>query len=173
MGINQSNTNIDFEKKLYIVFDLYVTPKSANKPNYNIHSLKVDSSLKKHVKDIIISSIKRSNNYNVSITDSNLLLICKLDKNNISYFEVNSVIEFVDVIRNKGKTDVILSVMPGYIHPNQLLSYEQSNITTEMIKMNIINKLYSYISNKYGIITSDITVIISNETLQNLHIFQK
>jgi hypothetical protein len=157
MGNTQSNKIIDYNKKLFIVIDLYVKPKSDIK-NFNINNLKNNTFLKKNLIDIITNSLVNKLNYKILLTENNLLLISKKDKDDNEYLEINAVIEF-----NK---PIVSNIFDNYTENNN-----QSNI--EFVKMNILSEFYNYVSNKYGIIIPDITLIVLYNTLYNIDIYQK
>ena len=157
MGNTQSNNIIDYNKKLFIVIDLYVKPKSDIK-NFNINNLKNNTFLKKNLIDIITNSLVNKLNYKILLTENNLLLISKKDKDDNEYLEINAVIEF-----NK---PIVSNIFDNYTENNN-----QSNI--EFVKMNILSEFYNYVSNKYGIIIPDITLIVLYNTLYNIDIYQK
>ena len=83
------------------------------------------------------------------LSENNLILICKKDKENNEYLELNAIIEF---------DQPILSKILNNVSENDI----QSNI--EFYKLNILSEFYNYVSNKYGIITQDITLIILYNT---------
>ncbi len=160
MGLTQSkqlNKIIDYDKKLFIVIDLYVKPKVDIK-NFNINSLKNNTFLKKNLIDIITNSLVNKLNYKISLTENNLLLISKKDKDNNEYLEINAIIEF--------STPIVSNIFNNHTENNN-----HSNI--EFVKMNILSELYNYVSNKYGIITPDITLIVLHNTLYKIYIYQK
>jgi hypothetical protein len=161
MGSSQSNQStkiIDYNKKLFIVIDLYVKPKFDYIKNFNIDNLKNNVVLKKNLINIIIKSLINKINYRISISENNLILINKKDNDNIEYLELNAIIEFGQPIFSK----ILNNVSENKI---------ESNI--EFIKLNILNEFYNYVSNKYGLITQDITLIILYHTLYNINIYQK
>jgi hypothetical protein len=173
MGANQSNNNIDFNKKIYIVIDLYLKPKFEENQSFDIENLKTNSFLKKNVKDIIVNSLINKYNRNVILLENNILLISKTDKNNIKYLEMNAAIEFSGLLEPNVKTCIIPTSTPTYINPNEFLFSSLPDVTIDIIKMNVLNRLYEYVSNKFGIITPDITLIIEHQTLYNIEIYQK
>jgi len=153
MGTTQSNNIIDFNNKLYIVIDLYIKPKFEQKQTFNIDNLKTNIFLKKNLKEIIVNS--------------------KTDKDNIQYLEMNATIEFSEPLEQKVKLDIIPTSIPTFIYSNEILYNNFTNITIETLKMNILSELYNYVLNQYGIITPDITIIILQQTLNNIELYQK
>jgi hypothetical protein len=173
MGTNQSNNNIDFNKKIYIVIDLYLKPKFGEKQTFDIENFKTNSFLKKNVKDIIVNSLINKYNRNVILLENNILLILKTDTNNIKYLEMNAALEFSGLIQPNVNTGIIPTSTPTYINPNDILFSSLPDITIDIIKMNILSQLHEYVSNKFGIITPDITLIMLHQTLYNIEIYQK
>jgi hypothetical protein len=173
MGTTQSNNNIDFNSKLYIVIDLYLKPKFEPKQNFNIDNLKTNVFLKKNLKDIIVNSLFDKYNRNVILYENNILLISKTDKDNIKYLEMNATVEFSEPIEKKAKLDIIPTSTPTFIYSSEILYNNFTNISIETLKMNILSELYNYVTNQYGIITSDITIIILQQTLNNIELYQK
>ena len=173
MGTTQSNNIIDFNNKLYIVIDLYIKPKFEQKQTFNIDNLKTNIFLKKNLKEIIVNSLFDKYNRNVILFDNNILLISKTDKDNIQYLEMNATIEFSEPLEQKVKLDIIPTSIPTFIYSNEILYNNFTNITIETLKMNILSELYNYVLNQYGIITPDITIIILQQTLNNIELYQK
>lgn len=173
MGVTQSNNYIDFNKKLYIVIDLYLKPKYEQTRFFDIDKLKNDNILKKNIRDIIVNSLLKKYNYNVILLENNILFVLKTDINNIKYLEMNTSLEFDEIIEEKVKPDIIPTSTPTFIYPNQIIVNNSNNITKETIKLNILSNLYEYVSNKLSINTADITLIILYQTLYNIEIYQK
>jgi hypothetical protein len=178
MGVNQSkvknyNNNVDFNKKLYIVIDLYLKPKSEETKNFDIDDYKTNKFIKKVVKDIIVNSLINKCNRSISISEQNILLISKTDKHNKKYLEMNIMFEFSDVIHSKPTIDIIQSPLSVYIHPNELFNNNSQDITLSIIKMSILSEFNNYVSDNYSIITADANLIISYQTLHNIDIYQK
>jgi hypothetical protein len=128
MGANQSkddnNIDVDFNKKLYIVIDLYLKPKFEEIKNFDIDDYKTNKFIKKTVKDIIVNSLINKCNRSISLSEHNILLISKTDKDNIKYLEMNIMFEFSDLIESKPKIDIIQTPLSIYIHPNELFNNE-------------------------------------------------
>jgi hypothetical protein len=82
MGVTQSNNYIDFNKKLYIVIDLYLKPKYEQTRVFDIDKLKTDNILKKNIKDIIVNSLLKKYNHNVILLENNIIFVLKTDTNN-------------------------------------------------------------------------------------------
>jgi hypothetical protein len=174
MGVNQSNNiNVDFNKKLYIVIDLYLKPKFEEIKNFDIEHYKTNKFIKKIVKDVIVKALISKCNRNITLLEHNMILISKTDKNNIKYLEVNIMLEFSELIYTKPKIDVIQTSLPIYMNPNELINSNSQEITLSIIKMGIIGEFYNYISDNYGIITHESILIISQQTLHNIDIYQK
>ena len=153
MGAFQSKEDtsiVDFNKKIYIVVDLYLKSKIDNK-KLNFDELKMSVTLKKYLRDILMNAFSKEN-LSVSLNENNLLLISKIDKNNerTEHLELNAIVEL-----------------------NQ-----KENSTRELkiqkIKLNVLSEFYEYTSKKYGIVISpDTTVIILYNTLSEIDIYQK
>jgi hypothetical protein len=158
MGNTQSSKIIDYNKKLFIVIDLYVKPKFDYIKNFNIDNYKSNIVLKKNLINIILKSLIDKINYRILLSENNLILISKKDKENNEYLELNAIIEF---------DQPIFSKILNNVSENDI----QSNI--EFYKLNILSEFYNYVSYKYGIITPDITLIILYNTLYNINIYQK
>lgn len=158
MGAIQSSSKedtgiIDFNKKMYVVIDLYFKSKIDNK-KLNFAELKTSVSLKKQLRDIIMNAFLKEN-LSVSLSENNLLLISKVDKNNdrIEYLELNAVVEFSQTSKEENRS---------------------IELKRQKLKLNILSELFAYTSNKYGIVVSpDTTVIILHNTLSEIEIYQK
>ena len=173
MGVTQSSNNIEFNKSLYIVIDLYLQPKFEEKHRFDINNFKTNSFLKKKLKDIIVNSLINKYNCDVTLSENNIILVSKTDSNNIKYLEMNAIVEFSNITQTKSKPDIIPTSTPTYIYPNDIIYNNLHNVTIEILKMNVLRELYEYVSNKYEIFTPDITLIISHQTIYNIHMFQK
>lgn len=172
----RSKKIVDFKKKLYINIDLYLKPKFETNDkyhNYDIENLKLNSVLKKNLKDILLNAFTNKGNYNAIISENNILLISKIDKNHIKYLELNVVVEFIDYIEEKVNAEVIASPISSYINPNDILSKNTSNTNIEVMKLNVLSELFKYVSNQYGIIIPELTIVILANTLNNIHLYQK
>jgi hypothetical protein len=176
LASQRSNKIVDFKKKLYIDIDLYIKPKFDQNEkfrNYDIEKLKLNSVLKKNLKDILLNAFTNKGNYNALISENNILLISKIDKNNIKYLELNVVVEFVNYTEEKVNTEVIATPISTYISPNDILSQNTSNTNFEVMKLNVLSELFKYVSNQYGIIIPELTIVILANTLNNIHLYQK
>jgi hypothetical protein len=176
MGVNQSNdnnNNIDFNRKIYIVIDLYLKPKFEETKNFDIDDYKTNKFIKKAVKDIIVNSLINKCKRSISLSDHNILLISKTDENNIKYLEMDIMFEFNDLLESKPRIDIIPSALSAYINPNEILNNNSQDITLSIIKMSILSEFYKYVSHKNSIFTLDTTLIILHQTLHNIDIYQK
>ena len=173
MGNTYSTNNIDFSKKIYSVFDLYLIPKLSDIYNFNIHEYKDDIGLKNYIKDIIIRIIENKTKRNVFITLDNLLLVCKKDNNENKYLEVNVSIGFKTVDETP-KINYQLPIMtntPTYIDSKQIL--DNDKICLFNISFAIRDAFYQDIINNLGILTSNKVLKLSTEHLLTIKLFQK
>jgi len=143
---------IDLNKNTYIIIDLYVKPKNPSYKNFNINDLKTNEHLKKNLQNIIVSSLIDKFNYEVILTENNMLFTCKKDNDNEEYLEFNGIIQFIQQDKNTKPIGCI---------------------SKEEIKLFILNKLFDLFHNQYGIITPEITVLILYKTLYHIRVYQK
>lgn len=142
---------IDFNKKVYIVVDLYLKSKNDNK-KLNFDELKTNVSLKKHLKDILMTSFAQEKT-SVSLSDTNLFFVSKTNSERVEYLELNAIVEFNQPSINE----------PPF-----------NALKIQKLKLHILSEFYTYTSNKYGIVISpDTTVVILYNTLNEIDIYQK
>lgn len=147
----EDTSNIDFNKKLYIVVDVYLKSKNENN-QLNFSELKTNVSLKKHLRDILMNAISKEN-LSASLSDNNLFLISKKNNDRSEYLELNAIVEF-----------------------NQTSKDETSRcqLKIQKLKMNILSEFFEHTSNKYGIVVSpNTTVVILYNTLSEIDVYQK
>ena len=176
MGTTQSQNNyniIDFNKKLYIVINLFLKPKYEETSNFDIDNLKTNSFLKKKLKDIIVKSFTNKFNCNITLYENNIILVSKSDNNNIKYLEMNAMIEFGNIVESKPKIDIVPTSVQTYIYPKEILNNSSNDVSIPIIKMAILHELHNYVIHKWPILTPDITLIILYETIYTIEIFQK
>lgn len=155
---------IDFDKRIYIVVDLYVSSKLENgfgsgssagsttlAKKINLDEIKTNAVLKMHIKDIILSAFAKAK-CQVRVSENNILLILK-SKNNDDYLEMNTTVDVV---------------------PGPLSAGAYPDLTTQKIKLYILNELYAYTSNEYGVVISpNVTLVFVNNTLHSIDVYQK
>ncbi len=149
---------IDLNKNTYIVIDLYLKPKNPNYKNFDLNHLKTNEPFKKNLQNIIVSALSNKLNYEVFLTDNNMLFTMKKDKDNDAYLELNAILQF-GVKDNKLNTSSSITDI-GFI-------------SKEQMKLYVLNKLFELFHNQIGIITPEITVLILYKTLYHIDIFQK
>lgn len=155
MGAIQSKeeTNIiDFNKKLYIVVDLYLKSKTDTK-KLNFDELKTNVSLKGHLKDILIKAFAKEN-CGIALSDNNLLLVSKNKKSKNSehnQLELNAIVEITEKPKD-----------------------ESNALKLQKLKLRILSEFYEYTSSQYGIVISPhTTIVILYNTLSEIDVYQK
>ena len=153
MGSIQSKEDtsiIDFNKKTYIVVDVYLKSKNDNN-KLNFDELKTNDTLKKHLRDILMNAFAQENLL-ASLSDTNMFLIPKIDSDRTEYVELNAIVEFIQPSKNE---------------PLNVLKIQK-------LKLHILSEFFKYTSNKYGIVVSPYTtVVILYNTLSEIDIYQK
>jgi hypothetical protein len=173
MGNIYSTDNIDFNKKVYCIIDLYLIPKLSDTNNFNIYEYKEDIGLKNYIKDIIIRIIENKTKRKIFISQDNLLLVCKKDSNENKYLEVNVSIGFKSVDESV-KINYQLPIMsntPTYIDTHQIIDSNKINLFN--ISFTIRDAFYQDVINNVGILTSNKVLKLSTENILTVKLFQK
>jgi len=175
MGATESvfENNIDFNKKLYIVIDLYMKQKCNYKNNFDIDNFKSNEMLKKNLKDIIISALYNKCKYNVKLSDNNVILVSKKDKDGVNYLELNAIIEFENFEIIKIEPKMMYTGMSTYNDPKYILKNDALNITTKMLKLLVLSEFFKCTSNEYSIIINNDILLILDKTINHIDVYQK
>lgn len=175
MGATESlcDIEIDFKKKLFLVIDLYMKEKINFKSNFDIDKFKSNEMLKKNLKDIIVSALNDKGKYTVKLSDNNIILVSKKDKDGIKYLELNAIIEFENFEIRKIETKMMSTFVSGYIDPKYVIKSDSVNVTTKMLKLHILSEFLKFASNEYGIIIDNYILQILAKTVNYIDLYQK
>lgn len=150
MGTTQSQSSSETQFQICIVIDIYL--KSEFDDMLNLDLLKTNVCLKTKLKNIILTALITKGNHNVSIDDTNLWLVSKMDESNIQYLELNAVVDFYE---------------------SNLCEIPNNLRRMKMMKLHIVSEFFTYTSNKLNIIISpDTTVILLYNTLYNIAVYK-
>ena len=172
MGSNISKS-IDFEQKLYIIFDIYpiVNYKNASKSNL----LEQNDNFKKYIIHQIKKSFRKITNIQLVIPNNNFMVIVKLNQENILYYEINMVVEFFNVVQQKNNKNIQIPMISSLMSNINIENIYEDNkmITFELLEKTIINVLMEDIINKKNIkIDKNNYICLNYDSIQNMHIYQ-
>ena len=172
MGSNISKS-IDFEHKLYIIFDIYPIVNYKNTSKSNL--LEQNDNFKKYISHKIKKSFGKLTNIQLVIPNNNFMIIVKLNRENILYYEINMVVEFINVAQQKNNKNIqipMISTLMSNINIENI--YEDSQIITfEILEKTIINVFMEDIINKKNIkIDTNNYISLHYDSIQNIHIYQ-
>lgn len=150
MGTTQSSSP-ETQFQICIVIDLYLKSEFDDMLNFDV--LKTNDCLKTKLKNIILTALITKGNHNVSIDDTNLWLVSKMDESNIQYLELNAVVNFYE---------------------SNLCEIPDNLRRMKLMKLHIVSEFFTYTLNKLNIIISpDTTVIFLYNTLYNVTVYKK
>ena len=175
MGATESvfENYIDFNKKIFLVIDLYMKEKFNNNNNFDIYNFKSNNMLKTNLKDIIVSALNNKGKFTVKLSESNIILVCKKDNDGIKYLELNAIIDFENFEFKKIETKMMSTYMPAYIDPKYIINNDELNITTKTLKLLILSEFYKFTSTEYGIMIDNNILLILGKTINHIDVYQK
>jgi hypothetical protein len=148
MGTTQSHFETQFQ--ICIAMDIYL--KSEFDDMLNLDVLKTNDCLKTKLKNIILTALITKGNHNVSIDDTDLWLVSKMDKSDIQYLELNAVVDFYE---------------------STLCEIPDNLRRMKKMKLCIVSEFFTYTLNKLNIIISpDTTVVLLYNTLYNIAVYK-
>ena len=173
MGSNLSKS-IDFEKKLYIIFDSYPVVNYSNGKDSNL--LEKNAYYKKYIKSKIIKSFHTITNVKIIIPDSRFIIQNKINhKDKIIYYQINIRIEFNNIQETKNINNIdipLSSSLMSNINIENL--YNNKTIKFELLEKTIHNLfMMDVMNNKKIKIGEDnyIDLTGNNNFIQNIEIY--
>jgi hypothetical protein len=172
MGSNLSKS-IDFEHKLYIIFDIY--PLVNYKNGFKSNLLEQNDNFKKYISDKIIKSINKITNVQVISPYGGFVIIVKLNKENILYYEINMFVEFINVVQQKNNKNIQIPMISSLMSNINIENiYDDSKIITfELLEKTVINEFMEDIINHKNIkIDKNNSISLNYDSIQNIKIYQ-
>jgi hypothetical protein len=170
---NSLSKSIDFEHKLYIIFDIYpiVNYKNACKSNL----LEQNNNFKKYISHKIKKSFNKITNIQLVIPNNNFIVIVKLNQENILYYEINMLVEFINVVQEKDNKNIQIPMISSLMSNINIQNIYQDNkiITFELLEKTILNVFMEDIINKKNIkIDKSNYISLNYDSIQNIQIYQ-
>jgi hypothetical protein len=171
MGSSLSKS-IDFQKKLYIIFDIYPIVNYKNGSKSNI--LEQNDNFKKYIVHKIKKSINKLTNIQF-IIPNNIIIIVKINPENILYYEINVLVEFINVVQEKDNKNIQIPMISSLMSNINIENIYQDNkiITFELLEKTILNVFMEDIINKKNIkIDKSNYISLNYDSIQNIQIYQ-
>ena len=152
MGTNQSQSqSLETKFQICIIVDVYL--KSEFDVKMNVDDVKTNDCLKKKLKEILLTALITKGNHNVSIDDSNLWLVSKMDENKTKYLELNAVVDFYE---------------------SNICEIPDNLKRMKKMKLDILTEFFTYTSNQRKIfIPPHTTLVLLYNTLYNIDVYKK
>ena len=93
---NQFSQPIDYEKNLYIIFDIYPTINYGNSSNNNNNVLEKNIRFKNYIQKKVQRSIHKITNIKFNIPENKFIIKCDVNMTECKiYYHINMTIEFI------------------------------------------------------------------------------